>query len=146
VAVVGYGAQLVREALAGQGVEFVLQDPPLGTGHAVMQAAPLLEGGEGTVLVACGDMPLLRAETLQRLVAGHTARSAAATVLSARVSDPSGYGRIIRDDRGSFVRIVEERDGSPEELAVREVNTGTYCFAVGPLLDALARLRPDNVQ
>src|SRR5690606_11546811 len=123
----------VKAAFAHEGVEFVHQEPQLGTGHAVMQAAPLLEGEQGPVLVGCGDMPLLRAATLRRLVQAHVEAGALATVLSAQVPDPASYGRIVRDGQGRFVRIVEARDATPAEMGVREINTGTYCFAAAPL-------------
>src|SRR5262245_13680282 len=119
--VYGHGGERVREALADAPVQWVLQAEQLGTGHALMQAMPTI-GDEATVLVLYGDVPLVRAETLQRLVAQAPAQSIA--VLSVVLEDASGYGRIVRDASGNVVRIVEEKDATTKERAIREVNTG----------------------
>lgn len=147
VLVVGHGADDVRSALAEhEGLQYVVQSPQLGTGHALLQARPLLEGLSGTVLLLYADVPLLQTSTLSRLAEHHQASLAAATVLTAELADPYGYGRIVRDDDGKVARIVEERDASADERRIREINSGIYAFALGPLFDALAGLATDNSQ
>ena len=145
VAVVGFGADQVREAI-GPAAEFVIQAEQLGTGHAVMQAREALAGYTGTVMVLCGDTPLLTADLLCRLHDAHRQAGAAATVLTAVLPDASGYGRVIRDGAGRVVRIVEQKDASPAELTVNEINTGIYCFECQQLLAALDGLTCDNKQ
>jgi len=146
IVVVGHEADRVRAELAAAGVEFVLQEPQLGTGHAVQQAAPLLARHQGDVVVLCGDTPLLRSETLQALHRVHVETGAAATVLTAEFTDPTGYGRVLRAADGSVLRIVEHRDASESERRVREINSGLYVFS-GPLLfEALGKVRADNAQ
>ncbi|WP_371376353.1 bifunctional UDP-N-acetylglucosamine diphosphorylase/glucosamine-1-phosphate N-acetyltransferase GlmU [Sporomusa aerivorans] len=145
VVIVGFGAESVTEALTGQ-AEFAVQAEQLGTGHAVMQAKPQLANFNGTVMVLCGDTPLLTGELLQKLYREHTKAQAAATVLTAVMPDPAGYGRVIRNTDGQVVKIVEHKDASPAELAVREINTGIYCFAAGLLLKALDSLTCNNSQ
>lgn len=145
ITVVGFGAAAVQEEI-GATSEFVVQAEQLGTGHAVMQAREALGKYNGTVMVLCGDTPLLTAELLGRLYAAHREAKAAATVLTARMGDPAGYGRVIRDGTGRVVRIVEQKDASPDELAVNEINTGIYCFECQPLLAALDGLTCDNKQ
>lgn len=127
-------------------VETVVQKERLGTAHALQQAQSLLEDFSGDVLVVCGDTPLLKPATLQALVRQHKAHNAAATILTARIDDPSGYGRVIRGPQGEVTRIVEHKDASPEELQVDEINTGVYCFRVEGLFEALAAISSDNVQ
>jgi bifunctional UDP-N-acetylglucosamine pyrophosphorylase/glucosamine-1-phosphate N-acetyltransferase len=145
IAVVGHQRGRVQEVL-GPSLEYVVQEQQLGTGHAVMQADAPLHDYPGAVVVANGDVPLLRAETLARLVEYHTTHEMAATVLTAIVPDPTGYGRVLRDDRGDVLRIVEHKDASSEERAVQEINTGMYAFH-GPLLfPSLARLSSANAQ
>lgn len=146
VVVIGHQAERVRSAMAGRGVEFVLQAEQLGTGHAVRQAEPLLGDEPGTVLVLCGDTPLLTAETLRDLRDTHRATRAAATVLSAELDDPTGYGRVVRGPDGAVLRIVEHKDASPEERRVREINSGLFAFEVADLFSALAEVRADNQQ
>ena len=147
VLVVGHGADDVRSALAEhEGLQYVVQSPQLGTGHALLQARPLLEGLSGTILLLYADVPLLQTSTLSRLAEHHQASLAAATVLTAELADPYGYGRIVRDDDGKVARIVEERDASADERRIREINSGIYAFALGPLFDALAGLATDNAQ
>lgn len=145
IIVVGFGSEAVTAALEGQ-AQFVLQAKQLGTGHAVMQAKDLLENFTGTVMVLCGDTPLLRGELLAKLYAEHCAAQAAATVLTANMPDPSGYGRVIRDAAGQVRGIVEQKDASPEELAVHEINTGIYCFDSRELFAALSRITCANAQ
>lgn len=125
--------------------KIVVQEEALGTGHAAQTAEPALKGFSGTVLVLCGDTPLITGETLKELVKAHKSRQAAATVLTAKVDDPHGYGRIIRGN-GGVKRIVEERDVSSTEAVIREVNTGTYCFDAEKLFSVLHMLEPDNSQ
>lgn len=146
VVVVGHRGSLVREALAGRVVRFAEQIPQLGTGHAVQTAWAELEGGPGTVLVVAGDMPLVRAATLRRLLERHEREGNGATFLSGVLEDPKGYGRVIRDVSGEFVKIVEEKDATAPERAVAEVNSGIYCFELEPLRLALGFLRADNRQ
>jgi bifunctional UDP-N-acetylglucosamine pyrophosphorylase/glucosamine-1-phosphate N-acetyltransferase len=147
VLVIGHGAEDVRTALAGRpGLEFVVQSPQLGTGHALLQAEPVLAGKSGTVLLLYADVPLLEANTLTRLLETHTAARAAATVLTTVVDDPFGYGRMVRDESGRVVRIVEERDASGEERAIKEINSGIYAFALEPLFPSLHSLATDNAQ
>ena len=146
IVIVGHQADTVRRELAGWPVEFVVQEEQLGTGHAVHQANPLLTGEQGIVLVLAGDSPLIRPATLEALILAHRRERAAASVLTARVSDPSGLGRIIRDDAGRIDRIVEEKDATAEQRALLEINTSTYCFEPSLLLQALDHLTPENRQ
>ncbi len=148
VVVVGKdGEARIRAALATrEGLQFVLQDPPLGTGHAMTQTRPFVGDGDEDLLVLCGDAPLLTRETLMRLVKHHRATRAACTVLTAMPADPFGYGRIVRDEAGRVLQIVEHRDATQEQLSIREINTSIYCFRSADLFDALETLRPDNEQ
>ncbi|MBP2636778.1 MAG: glmU [Firmicutes bacterium] len=145
VVVVGFGAQSVADTLAGQ-AEFVVQTEQLGTGHAVMQAKRELSEFTGTVMVLCGDTPLLTGKSLAKLYAEHTEAKAAATVLTAVMPDPTGYGRVIRNAAGQVEKIVEHKDASMSELAVSEINTGIYCFEAKELLAALEGLTCNNAQ
>ncbi|RCX14891.1 bifunctional UDP-N-acetylglucosamine pyrophosphorylase/glucosamine-1-phosphate N-acetyltransferase [Fontibacillus phaseoli] len=146
IVVVGHGAEAVKSYL-GTNAEYVLQEQQLGTGHAVKQAGPLLGQEEGTTIVICGDTPLVTEETLQSMLDLHDRQGAAATVLTASMDHPQGYGRVIRDtENGSVVRIVEQKDCSPEEDAVKEINTGTYCFNNAKLFAALEKVTNSNAQ
>lgn len=147
IVVIGHQAARVQEALAHRpGLQFALQEPQLGTGHAVMQCEPHLRAHTGPVLVVAGDTPLLRAASLQRLLEVQQREAADCVIGSAVTEHNAGLGRILRDERGRFVRIVEEKDASPQERSIREVNTGCYAFAAQPLLQALRELRPENQQ
>ncbi|HVT47039.1 MAG TPA: bifunctional UDP-N-acetylglucosamine diphosphorylase/glucosamine-1-phosphate N-acetyltransferase GlmU [Vicinamibacterales bacterium] len=147
VVVIGHGGDAVQAALADwPGLQFVVQSPQLGTGHAVLQAEPALAGRRGILLLLYGDVPLLQANTLRRLVEQHRGTKAAATVLTSVVDDAYGYGRIVRDSDGRVTRIVEERDASADERTIREVNSGIYAFDLDPLFDALHGLATDNAQ
>jgi bifunctional UDP-N-acetylglucosamine pyrophosphorylase/glucosamine-1-phosphate N-acetyltransferase len=145
VVVVGFGAESVETTLGNQ-AEFVVQMEQLGTGHAVMQAGDFLQDFNGTVMVLCGDTPLLTGETLGKLFAQHQAAGAAATVLTAYMPDPTGYGRVIRDASGQVLKIVEQKDADSEELAVNEINTGIYCFERAALFNALQNTNCNNMQ
>lgn len=140
--VVGHGGAVVRSALAAADVACAVQEPQLGTGHAVMQALPLLDG-EGMTLVLYGDVPLIQAATLQRLV---QAAGDGLAVLTVDLENPKGYGRIIRDSAGRVQRIVEEKDATPAERLVRETNTGILALPTARLKDWLSRLSNDNAQ
>jgi bifunctional UDP-N-acetylglucosamine pyrophosphorylase/glucosamine-1-phosphate N-acetyltransferase len=147
ILVIGHGADDVRNALAGRpALQFAVQSPQLGTGHALLQTEPLLAGKKGVVLLVYADVPLLRPATLARLVEAQRGSRAAATVLTAELDDPYGYGRIARDEQGRIVRIVEERDASGDERAIREINSGIYVFSLGPLFGALNEMAADNAQ
>lgn len=144
--VIGYEAEQVRRALAGRpDLEFVVQEPQLGTAHALLQVEPLLAGARGTALLLSGDVPLLRTTTLERLVETHTRSGAALTVLTAFLERPFGYGRIVRRN-GRVVRIVEERDATPAERRIQEVNGGVYALDLVPLFDGLRRIGAHNAQ
>ena len=144
--VVGHGAELVRSGMGNRpNVDFVVQEPQLGTAHALQQAEPRLAGRQGTVVLLSGDVPLLRGATLRRLVEAHQAAKAAATVVTAIVDRPYGYGRIVRT-KGRIARIVEERDASPEVRQIREINGGIYAFDLAPLFDALRGIAAQNAQ
>lgn len=145
VTVVGHGAELVKTQL-GDSSEYALQAEQLGTAHAVIQAAPMLQDKEGTTLVICGDTPLISPETLAALFEEHERLGAKATILTAHVEDSTGYGRIIRSIDGSVQRIVEHKDATPDELTIQEINTGTYCFDNKALFEALKNVNNDNSQ
>jgi len=145
VLVVGYGAEELK-AFLGDGVHYVVQEPQLGTGHAVMQGLPLVDKSFDGVFVVCGDTPLLTEETLAAMKQKFIAEEAACVFLTAEVDNPAGYGRIVRDDAGKVQRIVEEKDASPVEKAITEINTGTYLFCRAALDEALRTLKNDNAQ
>jgi bifunctional UDP-N-acetylglucosamine pyrophosphorylase / glucosamine-1-phosphate N-acetyltransferase len=144
--VTGHAGKAVRDHLAiYQNVMAAVQEPQLGTAHALQQAEPFLAGKKGTVVLLSGDVPLLSPKTLTELVTRHNDAGAAATVLTANVDRPYGYGRIVRsDDR--IVKIVEERDASATERAIREINSGIYAFDLEPLFDALRSIASQNAQ
>ncbi len=143
VVVIGHGAEQVRNAFSDRAdIDFVLQQPQLGTGHAVMQASSRIDDNAAT-LVLYGDVPLVRAETLRRLLDG---AADAVAVLTVRLSDPTGYGRIVRDWHGNVLRIVEQKDASDEERRIDEVNTGILVAPTARLKQWLARLSNDNAQ
>lgn len=144
--VVGRAADVVKDYLSPRkGLSVFIQKERRGSGDAVRPAARWLAGRGGDVLVVCGDAPLIRTESLRRLVRLHRQEKNAATLLSAHVPHPAGYGRIRRKDERP-VAIVEERDATPEEREIQEINSGTYCFRVKDLLEGLRHLRPNNAK
>lgn len=146
VVVVGFGSDRVKQALGDDHYQFVLQSEQLGTGHAALMAKELLEYHQGPVLVTAGDTPLLTAEALKQLVAEHEASGAKMTVGTFIATDPKGYGRVVRSPQGHPLRIVEEKDATPEEREIREVNSGVYCFDGPTLFALLPTLRTNNAQ
>lgn len=145
VTVVGHGAEAVEELL-GDRSAYAFQKAQLGTGHAVLQAEAQLGTKEGMTLVVNGDTPLLTTQTFEKLFAYHQAKGAKATILTANADDPTGYGRIIRNDLGIVERIVEQKDASKEEAAVHEINTGVFCFDNQTLFNALHQVTNHNAQ
>lgn len=143
--VVGYKYEIVRETILHQDVRFVLQEEQLGTGHAVKCAKDFL-GDEGQTLILFGDTPLITAATLTRLKEHHVKNGNTVTVLSALIEDPTGYGRIIRDADGNFVKSVEHKDASEAELKSHEINSGMYIFDTKELKEALEKIQPNNSQ
>jgi len=142
--VVGHGDTQVKDAVADYGVDFVVQEEPLGTGHAVMSASPLLKPLSGTLLVTSGDIPLIRIQTLTQLFEAQEKHNADEIVLTAAHEDPQGYGRIIRNHKGEAVDIIEDKDATADQKEIREVNTGIACFKIGTLLEGLSHLSRDN--
>jgi len=145
VVVVGHQREAVMESMAGRGAVFAIQAEQKGTGHAVQMCREAMAGRTGDVLVLSGDVPLLRGATLRALLEAHGGRHAA-TVLTALFEDPTGYGRVIRDEGGRVSRIVEHKDATEAERAVNEINSGIYLFDVERLFGCIDRLSPDNAQ
>ncbi|MBL4954209.1 bifunctional UDP-N-acetylglucosamine diphosphorylase/glucosamine-1-phosphate N-acetyltransferase GlmU [Neobacillus sp. YIM B02564] len=145
VTIIGHGAEQVKAQL-GETSSYALQEVQLGTAHAVMQAGSRLAGKEGVTIVVCGDTPLMKAETMEALFKHHEDTNAKATILTARIADPTGYGRIVRNDHGLVEKIVEHKDATEAERTINEINTGTYCFDNITLFDALKHVSNDNVQ
>ena len=145
VAVVGYMKEEVMGVL-GDNVQYAVQEEMLGTGHAVMQAVKYLERKKGKVLVLNGDVPLLRPETINRLLSKSIENNEYATLLTAIYDNPTGYGRIIRNEAGNVEKIVEEKDLKEEQKYIKEINAGIYCFDIEALLQALKEIKPNNAQ
>ena len=147
VVVVGYRADLVRAELADlPGIEFADQTEQLGTGHAVMMCREQLASHDGPVVVVAGDSPMLQADSVATLLAEARSRRTACLLGTVRRDDPTGYGRIVRNAAGDFTGIVEEKDATPEQRAITEINVSTYVFDAKELLAALDQLRADNSQ
>ena len=145
VVVIGHGAELVRE-LVGNRARIALQAEQLGTGHAVLQAADTLKDFTGTVMILCGDTPLLEAAELRKFYEEHVQSGAAATVMSAMMEDPFGYGRILRNANGDVAGIVEQKDATEEQKLIKEINTGNYCVEAPLLFEVLKTLGNNNAQ
>ncbi|KUO73862.1 MAG: bifunctional N-acetylglucosamine-1-phosphate uridyltransferase/glucosamine-1-phosphate acetyltransferase [Desulfosporosinus sp. BRH_c37] len=141
--IVGHGREVIETRISDR-AELVVQTEQLGTGHAVMQALPYLDGAQ-TVLVLSGDQPLLKTETLQALIESHEAQGVSATVLTAFMDQPFGYGRVIKNEE-FVVKIVEEKDASIDQRLINEINTGTYCFKGSALKEALVKITTQNAQ
>ena len=145
IAVVGYKKEQVQLVL-GESVEYAYQDEMLGTGHAVLQAEKYLKDKCGKVVVLNGDVPIIRPETIKRLVQKSIKNKEYATLLTAIYNNPTGYGRIIRDDGGNVKEIIEEKDATEDQKNIQEINSGIYCFDIQELIKALKELKPDNSQ
>ena len=145
VTVVGHKAELVEQVLAGQ-TDFVRQTEQLGTGHAVMMAEPVLENLTGQTLVIAGDTPLITGESLKNLIDFHINHKNVATILTAEADNPFGYGRIVRNQHGEVLKIVEQKDASDFEQQIKEINTGTYVFDNASLFKALKNINTNNAQ
>lgn len=146
IVIVGHGAARVARTVRRLGAVTVTQDVQRGTGHAVLQTLPLLAGFQGDVLILSGDTPLLTAETIMRVLEAHRSHGSTVTFATTRVADPKGYGRIVRDSRGGFLRIVEERDADPATRRITEINGGLYCFKAAALFESLVLVTADNAQ
>ncbi len=146
VLVIGHKYELVKEKLADRGVKFAIQQPQLGTGHAVQTAVPVLGGFDGDLLVLCGDMPLISPATIINLLTQRRQTGSAAVVLTVKLDDPGYYGRIVRDERGLLKAIVEYRDADTKTRLINEVNTAAYCFSYKELVPLLRQLKAENVQ
>lgn len=147
VVIVGHEAEKVKGALSGSpGVEFALQAEQKGTGHAVMMCRENLKGHDGAVMILTGDAPLMRPESFAALLEDYRTEQAACVIGTAETENNFGLGRIVRDKQGQFVKIVEQKDASPEEAAIREINVGCYVFNSRRLFEALDRIEPNNKQ
>ena len=145
ITVVGYLREQI-EAVLGDRVQYAFQEELLGTGHAVMQAERFLKGKKGKVVILYGDVPIIRPETLKNLINKSITAKEYATVLTAVYENPTGYGRIVRDEGGSIKAIVEEKDATPEEKEIKEINSGIYCFDIEALVEAIHEITPNNAQ
>ncbi len=145
IAVVGYQKEQIQ-AVLGDTVKYAIQEEMLGTGHAVMQAKKYLEGKEGKVVILSGDVPILRPTTIKALIEKSIERKEYATLLTAIYDNPSGYGRIIRDEGGNVKAIVEHKDATEMQKEIKEINAGIYCFDIKELLNALDSITSDNAQ
>ena len=143
--IIGKGAELVKERTLDKKVSYSLQSEQLGTGHAVKCAEQFLKGKKGVVAIFTGDTPLIKQSTIERLVGDHIENKNAATILTAIVEDPTGYGRIVRKSN-QVLKIVEHKDCNQEELKITEMNSGIYCFDIELLVDALDKLNNNNEQ
>ncbi len=146
IAIIGHQKERVREELDYEHIEFSVQEPQLGTGHAVMQAKSLLHDYDGDVLVLSGDVPLLSETTMRRLIDLHKDHTALATVLTTVMPDPTGYGRVIRAANGDVVKIVEHKDATDDERKIKEINSGIYVFHSKELFSALKKINSNNAQ
>jgi UDP-N-acetylglucosamine diphosphorylase/glucosamine-1-phosphate N-acetyltransferase len=148
VCIIGYGRDAVKSFISGRfpAISTAIQDQQLGTAHANQQAKAVLQDFDGDVLILSGDVPLLTQKTADNLIAEHRARNAIATVLSVNLTNPIGYGRIIRDNMGNLSRIVEEKDATPEEQKVTEVNSGIYVFDAKTLFSIIGQIDRKNAQ
>lgn len=142
--IIGHGGEQVKQRI-GDGVTYVEQKEQLGTGHAVMCAREFI-GTKGQTLILCGDTPLIKGETLSRLIKRHKEQNNQVTMLSTILEDPAGYGRIIRNEKGEFIKNVEHKDATETERASKEVNSGMYLFEAKELYNSLSRLTNDNAQ
>ena len=145
VTVVGHLREQVQKVL-GDSVQYAIQEELLGTGHAVMQAKKYLEGKKGKVIVLNGDVPIIRKETLENLIIKSVKNREYGTLLTAIYENPTGYGRIVRDEGGNIKEIIEEKDADPLQKCIKEINAGIYCFDIEELLNALDEIKPNNVQ
>lgn len=146
VAVIGHQADEVRKEFADNGCIFVEQKPQLGTGHAVLQAKEVLAGYKGLTVILCGDVPLLKSTTIRSLVDNHIVSKAVVSVLTTIPPPPHAYGRIIKDDKGNVLKIVEHKDAAEEEKKIGEINTGIYCVDTKFLFHALQKVTNNNQQ
>ena len=148
IVIVGYQREAVINYISKSHpqIEIAVQADQLGTGHAIMQAENALKEYHGEVIVLSGDVPLLTAASMQQLIAHHFQTQAAATILTAHIDDPTGYGRIIRNDDDSVKKIIEHKDATEEERTVKEINSGIYIFNRQKLFDGLQHITPHNVQ
>jgi UDP-N-acetylglucosamine pyrophosphorylase len=146
ILIIGHQQEEVRQACRNMKVEFVIQEPQLGTGHAVMMAENFLTTYDGDVLVLSGDVPLLTTDTIRDLVCTHQQARAITTLLTAELDDPTGYGRVIRDSTGRVVKIVEQKDATAAELKIKEINVGIYMFRPQDLVSALKQINNNNAQ
>lgn len=146
IVVVGHKKELVETALEAADVQFAVQEPQLGTGHAVMQTEPMLQNYSGDVLVLSGDVPLLSVKTMTAMYGHHRDSSAVATVLTTHFDNPEGYGRVVRDASGNVAKIVEHRDASETERQISEINAGIYFFQCVPLFENLKKIGNKNDQ
>ncbi len=146
IVIIGHKGEKLADFLKPYQVQFVWQKELLGTGHAVLQARSPLSDFEGTILVLCGDVPFLRVQTVKELIQTHQKTNAVASVLTAFLEDPRGYGRVIRGEDGSVEKIVEDKDATPEERTEKEINSGTYCFDSRFMFEALDQVKNENEQ
>ena len=147
IVVVGYKKEQVKAVIGNQAnILYAVQEPQLGTGHAVMVCKEHLADFEGIVFILYGDVPMLKGQTLKRMLDIHTKESAVCTVLTAKMPDPLQYGRIVRDENGGFVKIAEFKDASEQERLINEINTGIYCYNAAELRESLKELNNDNKQ
>ncbi|TFG90186.1 MAG: bifunctional UDP-N-acetylglucosamine diphosphorylase/glucosamine-1-phosphate N-acetyltransferase GlmU, partial [Syntrophobacterales bacterium] len=146
VVVVGHQASMVMEAMAGEDLIYAVQKEQLGSAHAVLQAGRALRGFDGDVLILCGDVPLLLPATIEALLETHRSNKGAITVMTALLDDPGSYGRVVKNEAGEVLKIVEARDANEEEKAIKEINTGIYCAERSFLFDAVRKIGNVNTQ
>jgi len=146
VVIIGYQAELVIKTIKDKGLIFVYQKEQLGTGHAVLQARDRFLDFDGTILILCGDVPLLTSSTVRALLNHHFSRNATVTVLTTMLDTPTGYGRIVKERKDNILKIVEEHDATSEEKKIKEINTGIYCVESSFLFEAVADIGNKNVQ